>query len=112
VCSANYVAKGTGIYTDVQLLFTPEKKLDLVLGRGSKIHTPSGAKVGMTLTQLQNIYGVRGKTLTNGGAKAYIVITSTGKALYFELDVSNKCFVIIAGNGKRLENRFLSGSDC
>ena len=112
VCPANYVAKGTGMYTDIQLLFTPEKKLDLVIGRGNKIHTPSGAKIGMTLTQLQTIYGDRGKTLSNGGAKAYIVKTSTGRALYFDLDLSNKVFVIIAGDGDRLETRFLAGADC
>jgi len=112
VCSANYFAKGTGKYSDISLLFTPEKKLDLVIGRGSKIHTPSGAKIGMTLTQLQNIYGSLGETLVNGGARAYIVIVASGKGLYFDLDVNKKVFVMIAGDGARLKNRFLLGSDC
>jgi hypothetical protein len=111
VCPANWFANGAGLYTDVQLLFTPDEKLDLILARGSKIHTPSGAKIGNDLATLQHIYGSRGETLTNGAAKAYIVITSTGKALYFELD-NGKVFVIIAGNGERLKQRFLNGSDC
>lgn len=111
VCPANWFAKGTGIYTDVQLMFTAEEKLDLVLARGTKIHTPSGAKVGDNLEKLKQIYGDRGQTLSNGGAKAYIVITSTGKALYFELD-DDKVFVIIAGDGERLKQRFLTGADC
>jgi hypothetical protein len=112
-CPSRWFATGTGAWTGVQLSFTPDpgSKLEFVIARSNAISTPSGAKVGMTLAQLQGIYGAKGETLSVGGAKAYLVATS-GKALYFELDLENKAFAIIAGNATRLKNRFLEGSDC
>jgi hypothetical protein len=113
-CPSRWTANGTGVWTGLQLSFTPDpgSKLEFVIARSAAISTPSGAKVGMTLAQLQSIYGPKGETLSVGGAKAYLVATS-GKALYFELDMdNNKAFVIIAGDAARLKNRFLAGADC
>jgi hypothetical protein len=112
-CPSRWSAKGTGAWTGLQLSFTPDPgaKLEFVIARSAAISTPSGAKVGMTLAQLQSLYGPKGETLSVGGAKAYLVAAS-GKALYFELDMDNKAFAIIAGDATRLKNRFLDGSDC
>jgi hypothetical protein len=112
-CPSRWTAKGTGGWSGLQLSFTPDPgaKLEFVIARSPAIATPSNARVGMTLTQLTGIYGAKGETLTNAGAKAYLVAAS-GKALYFELDESGKVFAIIAGDAARLKSRFLDGSDC
>jgi hypothetical protein len=49
-----------------------------------------------------------------GSAKAYIVrVASSGRAIFFELDIANTTVVaMFAGGSDRLARRFLDGSDC
>lgn len=113
-CPQHFGAQGTGQYTGIRLWFLPDRKLDFVIARAPTIRTPSGARVGNTLAELQTIYGSRGEVLTVGGAKAYIVrVASSGRAIFFELDLANaQVIAVYAGGGDRLAQRFLGGSDC
>ena len=112
LCPSFLGATGNGKWTGVELWFEPEGELDYVMVRSDTISTPSGATVGTTLNQLRSIYGAQGEVLSNGDAKAYLVVVS-GKALYFDLDQENtEVLAILAGGADRLRSRFLDGADC
>jgi hypothetical protein len=113
-CPQHYGAQGTGQWAGVRLWFRPDRTLEFVIVRETAIRTPSGARVGSTLAELQRIYGSRGEVLMNGNAKAYIVrVASSGRAIFFELDLANaKVIAMFAGGSDRLAQRFQNGIDC
>ena len=61
--------------------------------------TPSGARVGMTLAQLQAVYGSRGTLITGTlGNKAYIVrVLGSGLGIVFYLDATNTRVAAMSG---------------
>jgi hypothetical protein len=96
------------------------------LGRLIDVHTsstelvtPSGARVGMTLKELQAIYGDRGKLIRGYESQAFSVRvagTKLGIVFYFEaLDthpIDPKVTAIAAGGYERLEDFARNGEGC
>lgn len=112
LCPTNKSAHGTGVWKDTQLSFRADGALYLVVNRSTKIPTPSGAWLGMTLAALQSIYGPIGKELNaGGGAVAYLVTTDTGRGILFDLDDKKKVMTMIAGEADYLKSSYLGGSD-
>jgi hypothetical protein len=91
-------------------------------GRLSAIHTastmyvtPSGAKVGMTLSALQGVYGNRGMVITGQlGNKAYSVrVPATALGLVFFLDQTNTTVASMSGgDAQPLEDAVRTGEGC
>jgi hypothetical protein len=95
------------------------------LGRLSHVHahsteyvTPSGARVGMSLTKLQGIYGDRGTIVTRGdGWMAYqalsVRVPNTELGIVFYLDETNsKVWSMSAGEVEALEDFARNGEGC
>jgi len=77
--------------------------------------TPSGAKVGMTATALQALYGDRGTVITGQlGNKGYSVrVPATPLALVFFFDQSNTTVASMSGGeAQPLENAVRTGEGC
>ncbi|MFC7247172.1 hypothetical protein ACFQO7_32260 [Catellatospora aurea] len=108
-CPVNTTASGTGVWKDIQLQFRPDGVLYLVVNRSKTIPTPSGARLGMTLAAVSSIYGNLGKEL-NGGA-AYLVTTTSGRGILFDLDQNKKVFAMIAGDAAYLKSSYEGGTD-
>ncbi|GIF95455.1 hypothetical protein [Catellatospora citrea] len=108
-CPANTTATGTDVWKDIQLQFRPDGVLYLVVNRSKTIPTPSGARLGMTLAAVSSIYGSLGKEL-NGGA-AYLVTTTSGRGILFDLDQNKKVFAMIAGDAAYLKSSYEGGTD-
>ena len=111
-CAQNTTAKGTGAWSDVRVSARPDGKIYLVVNRSATIPTPSGAWVGNTLAALQSIYGSIGEELTQGGSTAYLVKTTSGRGILFDLDPgSKKVISMIAGDATYLKTSYLGGTD-
>jgi hypothetical protein len=95
------------------------------LGRLVDVHTssielvtPSGARVGMSLTELQGIYGDRGTIVTRGdGWMAYqalsVRVPNTELGIVFYLDETNsKVRSMGAGEVQALEDLARNGEGC
>jgi hypothetical protein len=108
-------AEATGRY-DGQLTVT------FHLGRLIDLHTnatelvtPSGARVGMPLSELQSIYGSRGTLITGtSGNQAFSVhVPDTTLGIVFYLDETNtKALSMSAGGVERLEQAAVVGEGC
>jgi hypothetical protein len=111
-CAQNTTAKGTGAWAEVRVSARPDGKIYLVVNRSSTIPTPSGAWLGMTLAALQSIYGSIGEELAQGNAKAYLVTTTSGRGILFDLDPgTKKVTAMIAGDAAYLKSSYLGGTD-
>jgi hypothetical protein len=110
-CNMNTNAKGTGVWKDINLSFHPDGKLYMVVNRSATIPTPSGAWIGMTLASLSSIYGNLGQELTVGGHTAYLVTTSSGRGMMFDLDQAKKVFSMVAGDATFLKDSYMNGTD-
>lgn len=108
-CPANTTARGTGVWKDIQLQFRPDGVLYLAVNRSKTIPTPSGARLGMTLAAVSSIYGNLGKELNNGAA--FLVTTTSGRGILFDLDQSKKVFAMIAGDAAYLKSSYEGGTD-
>ena len=110
-CAQNTTARGTGAYRDVRLSFRPDGTLYVVINRSENIPTPSGAWLGNTLAALQSIYGSIGEELTLGGGYAYLVTTTSGRGIMFDLDDKKKAIAMVAGEASYLKSSYLGGTD-
>ncbi|HZM79304.1 MAG TPA: hypothetical protein VFC19_26535 [Candidatus Limnocylindrales bacterium] len=111
-CAQNTTARGTGAWSDVRVSARPDGKIYLVVNRSTTIPTPSGAWLNMTLAALQSIYGSIGEELTLGNAKAYLVKTTSGRGILFDLDPgTKKVIAMIAGDAAYLKSSYLGGTD-
>jgi hypothetical protein len=110
-CAAITTARGKGVWKDIRLSFRPDGTLYLVVNRSTTIPTPSGAWLGTNLAGLQSIYPGLGQDLSKGTVFAYLVTTSGGRSILFDLDANKKTIAMIAGDGNYLKSSFLNGTD-
>jgi hypothetical protein len=108
-------ADATGRYARQVTLTFKGGRLTAVHSTSTSLVTPSGARVGMTLTQLQAVYGSRG-TLISGvlGNQAYIVrVMGSGLAIVFFLDSANtRVASMSGGEATPLEEAARVGEGC
>jgi hypothetical protein len=105
----------TGAYAGKVSLTFRSDKLSAIHTASSAYVTPSGAKVGMTLSALQDLYGNRGMVITGQlGNKAYSVrVTATPLAVVFFLDPTNTTVVSMSGGvAQSLEDAVRTGEGC
>jgi hypothetical protein len=107
-------AQATGRYAG-------QLSLSFYLGRLIDIHTaseelvtPSGASVGLPLTELHRIYGERGTLITGVSAnQAFSVHVPDGLGIVFFLDSTNtKVWSMSAGEVKWLDSAAVVGEGC
>lgn len=111
-CPENTTAQGRGVWKDIQLQFRKDGTLYLAVNRSAGVPTPSGAWVGSTLAQLKTIYAkVPGEELKVGTASAYLVTTTSGRGVLFDLDAGKKVVAMIAGEAAYLKSSYLGGTD-
>jgi hypothetical protein len=109
-CPQSTTARGVGTWQDIQLSFRQDGKLYLATNRSASIPTPSGAWLGSTLAELRSIYaGIFGEDLTRGANKAYLVTTTGGRGILFELDAGAKVSSMLAGEAEYLRASYLAG---
>ncbi len=123
-CPGNQVARGTGVWGQVDLHFRPNGQLYLLVNRDQEIPTPSGAFLGTNLSGanqfspkgLKEIYtgaGLVTEELSRGSAKAFLVQPPGGRALLFELNANSEVNAMYAGEGSFLRASFIgSGKFC
>lgn len=115
LCADSKGAEATGRYAG-QLTFSFYRdRLVSVHTTSTALVTPSGAKVGMTLRQVQDIYGSRGTLITGTlGNKAFIVrVPASGLAVVFFLDPTNtRVASMSGGEAQRLEDAARAGEGC
>ncbi len=110
-CAQNTTARGTGTWKDIRMSFRPDGTLYVAINRSPSIPTPSGAWLGNTLAALQSIYGMLGEELSQGGGIAYLVTTTSGRGIMFDLDAAKKVIAMVAGEASYLKSSFLGGTD-
>jgi hypothetical protein len=110
-CAQNTTARGKDRWKDVRMSFKPDGTLYVLINRSTTIPTPSGAYLGNTLAALQSIYGSLGEELTQGGGMAYLVTTTSGRGIMFDLDAAKKVIAMVAGDAAYLKSSFLGGTD-
>ena len=114
-CTDAKTADTTGAYAGKVSLTFRASKLSAIHTNSTAYVTPSGAKVGMTLTALQGIYGTRGTVITGQlGNKAYSVrVPATQLGLVFFLDQSNTTVASMSGGvAQPLEDAARTGEGC
>jgi len=114
-CADTKTADTTGTYAGKVSLTFRAGKLSAVHTTTNVYVTPSGAKVGMTATALQALYGDRGMVITGQlGNKAYSVrVPATPLALVFFFDQSNTTVASMSGGeAQPLENAVRTGEGC
>jgi hypothetical protein len=115
LCTDSKGAEGTGRYAG-QLSFSfIGNRLVAVHTTSTTLVTPSGARVGMTIDQIEGIYGSRGTLITGTlGNKAFIVrVPASGLAIVFFLDPSNtRVASMSGGEAQRLEDAARAGEGC
>jgi hypothetical protein len=108
-------AEATGPYAgQVSLTFHQDRLTDLATD-SPELVTPSGARVGMTMTELQGIYGDRGTLFTgvNGNQAFSVRVLDTLIGIVFFLDETNTEVVSMSAGGvQRLEGIAASGEGC
>jgi hypothetical protein len=114
-CADSKGATAIGRYaTSVTLTFTGGR-LASVHTQSADYVTPSGAKVGLTLAEVQAIYGARGTLLTStAGVKAMVVrVPSSTVALVLVMDPTGaKVASMDAGEADKLEAAARTGQGC
>jgi hypothetical protein len=111
-CPENTTARGKGAWKDVQLQFRKDGTLYLAINRSAQIPTPSGAWLGSTLTELKTIYAkVPGQELKQGTRTAYLVTTTSGRGVLFDLGTGAKVVTMIAGDAAYLKSSYSGGTD-
>jgi hypothetical protein len=107
--------EATGRYAG-QLSFTFDLgRLTSIDTDAPELVTPSGARVGMPLTELQRIYGSRGTLITgvSGNQAISVRVPDTALGIVFFLDATNtKTWSMSAGEVERLEIAAVVGEGC
>jgi len=114
-CADTKTADTVGTYAGKVSLTFRAGKLSAVHTTSNAYVTPSGAKVGMTVTALQALYGDRGMVITGQlGNKAYSVrVPATPLALVFFFDQTNTTVTSMSGGeAQPLENAARTGEGC
>jgi hypothetical protein len=114
-CADTKTADTAGTYAGKVSLTFRSGKLSAVHTASTAYVTPSGAKVGMTASALQALYGDRGMMITGQlGNKAYSVrVPATPLALVFFFDQSNTMVASMSGGeAQPLENAVRTGEGC
>lgn len=107
--------EATGRYADkLHLTFFLGGLIDIGTD-STDLVTPSGARVGMLLTEIQSIYGGRGTLITGtSGNQAFSVhVPDTDLGIVFYLDETNtKTQSMSAGEVERLDQAAVVGEGC
>jgi hypothetical protein len=115
LCQDAKGAAATGTHAG-RLTFTfRSDRLVAVHTTSTSLVTPSGARVGMTVAQLQTVYGSRGTLITGAlGNKAFIVrVVGSGLAIVFYLDSTNtRVASMSGGEAQPLEDAARTGEGC
>jgi hypothetical protein len=115
LCDTVFIAKGTGRYATTITLTFRSGRLSAVHTASDTLITPSGARVGLPLADIQGIYGARG-TLINGSAgnKAFSVrVPASALAIVFYLDETNtRVKSMSGGEAQALEDAARVGEGC
>ena len=110
-CPNNQTAQGTGTWSDVHLFFHQDGTLFALTNSSTAIPTPSGAYLGTSLTQLKTIYARTTNELLNHGANnAFLVITSSGRAIRFDLTPVQTVVLMTSGDVVLLRSAFVNGT--
>jgi hypothetical protein len=108
-------AEATGRYAgQLRVTFYLGRLID-VHTNSAELVTPSGARVGMTLAELQAIYGSRGTLITgtSGNQALSVRVPDTDLGIVFYLDATNTTAVATsAGKVERLEQMAVVGEGC
>lgn len=115
-CDASWQHAGaTGRYAgQLTVTFYLGRLIDMDTN-STELVTPSGARVGMPLTELQSLYGSRGTLITGtSGNQAFSVrVPDTALGIVFYLDETNrKAQSMSAGGVQRLEIAAVVGEGC
>jgi len=111
-CPSNTTAQGTGVWKDVRFSFRKDGALYLAVNRSPSIPTPSGAWLGTTLAQLRTIYAhVQTDELTSGTAKAFLVTTTSGRGILFDLNTQGAVISMAAADADYLRSSYQNGTD-
>ncbi len=108
-------AEATGRYADELFVTFYLGRLTDIGTLSNDLVTPSSARVGMPLTELQSIYGSRGTLITGtSGNQAFSVrVPDTALGIVFYLDPTNtKAQSMSAGEVQRLEETAVVGEGC
>lgn len=114
-CTDAKTADATGVYAGKVTLTFRTDRLTGIHTQSTLYVTPSGAKVGMLLTDLQSIYASRGVLITGTlGNKAFSVrVPASGLGIVFYLDASNtRVAAMSAGDAQALEDAARHGEGC
>jgi hypothetical protein len=110
-CPDNTTARGKGVWQDLQLRFHKDGTLYLAVNRSPNIPTPSGAWLGFSLAQLKAIYSkVPTEDLTHMSDSAYLVTTTSGRGVLFELNAAKKVTAMYAGEAPFLKSSYIGGT--
>jgi hypothetical protein len=116
VCDDSWrYAEATGRYADDLTMTFQLGRLVDVHTSSAELVTPSGARAGMSLTELQSIYGTRGTLITGtSGNQAFSVrVPDTDLGIVFYLDETNTTArAVSAGEVERLEQAAIVGEGC
>jgi hypothetical protein len=115
-CDASWQdGQATGRYAgQLTVNFHLDRVTDVATG-STELVTPSGARVGMPLTELQTIYGSSGTLIKgmNGNQAFSVRVPNTPLGIVFYLDETNtKAVSMSAGEVERLEQAAEFGEGC
>lgn len=108
-------AEATGRYADELTVAFNNGRLTDVGTDSTDLVTPSGARVGMLLTELQRIYGSRGTLIkgTSGNQAFSVHVPGTDLGIVFYLDETNTTArAMRAGVVERLDMMAVVGEGC
>jgi hypothetical protein len=108
-------AAATGSYADKVTLSFHLDRLIHAHTNSPELVTPSGARVGMALTELQRIYGTRGTLITgvSGNQAVSVRVPDTTTGIVFFLDSANASVASMsAGEVRPLEELAINGEGC
>jgi hypothetical protein len=114
-CTDTFGAEGTGAYAKKITMTFRHGLLSAVHTSSNTFVTPSGARVGMTLSAVQGIYGSRATLLTGTlGNKALSVrVPASGLAIIFYVGSSGTSIdAMSGGEAQPLEDAVHNGEGC
>jgi hypothetical protein len=115
-CDASFKqAEATGHYAGKLSLAFSEGMLTDVATASNVLVTPSGARVGMSVKELETIYGSRARRIdgVSGNRALSVRVAGTDLGVVFYLDATNtRVDAIAAGQVERLEQAAVVGEGC